>query len=522
MTVIGAGVGGLAAAVDLANRGASVTVLERGPRVGGKMREIQVGGLAVDSGPTVMTMKHVFEELFAETGADLADYVRLSPMRVLARHAWLDGTRFDLYADPAQTEAELRDVFGAKSADGYRRFHAYARAIHDEVEAPFMRSERPSLFAMMRIIGSRGLGAVRRIDFRRTMWRAIGEFFDDPRLRQLFARYATYYGSSPFYAPATLNLIAYVEARGVWSVDGGMYRMAEALARRATELGVQIHTNVEVAKIDVQGGRACGVITSAGERLDADAVVLNGDPSALTSGRLGTAVSGSVPPRGRVAPKKRSLSAITWSMAARSSGFELDHHNVFFSDDYETEFRQLIDERRLPSQPTVYVCAQHRAGGARPEGHEGLLALVNAPARGDDPRGPQAPGPFDEAELERCEHSTFELMTRCGLQLDVRESRRTTPIEFERMFPATGGALYGPATHGSMAPFSRPSTRSRVRRLYLVGGGAHPGAGIPMVTLGGRIAAKAVSEDLASMRPSAVMAISGGTSTSSATTDATP
>ncbi len=483
------------------------------------MREIQVGGLAVDSGPTVMTMKHVFEELFADTGADLADYVSLSPMRVLARHAWLDGTRFDLYADPAQTEAELRDVFGPEAADGYRRFHTYARAIHDEVEAPFMRSERPSLFEMMRIIGTRGLGAVRRIDFRRSMWRAIGEFFADPRLRQLFARYATYYGSSPFYAPATLNLIAYVEARGVWSVEGGMYRMAEALARRARELGVQIHTQVEVARVDVQDGRACGVLTAAGERLDADAVVVNADPAALTTGRLGLGVSRAVPPRGRVAPRRRSLSAVTWSMAARASGFELEHHNVFFSDDYAAEFRQLVDERRLPTQPTVYVCAQHRAGGARPEGAEALLALVNAPARGDDPH---APGPFDETELERCEQSTFDLMRRCGLQLAVTQARRTTPIEFEGMFPATGGALYGPATHGSMAPFSRPSARSRVRGMYLVGGGAHPGAGIPMVTLGGRIAARAAIEDLASTRPSLAMATSGGTSTSSATTDATP
>lgn len=487
--VIGGGVGGLSAAIQAAALGIPVTLLERAERVGGKMRELTVGGQAVDSGPTVMTMRWAFEQLFAATGRELDDYVEFAPLEILARHAWPDGSRLDLFADLDASAAAIEAFASRQDADGYRRFCAHGERILATVEQPFLRSERPSVASVITAKGLRGTLEFARIDWHRSMWRALGQFFADPRLRQLFGRYATYYGSSPFRAPATLNLIAHVERVGVWRVVGGMYRLAEALERRATELGVVIRTNCEVAEIELVDGRAAAVRLRSGERVEAAAVIVNAAPQALDEGHFGAPLRGCV---GLSRNAERSLSAVTWSALARTRGFSLAHHNVFFSRDYPAEFRAL-ERGELIDEPTVYVHAQDRLDAqassvdewSQPER---LLILVNAPPRGDAARS--------IGDLDALERRSFALLRACGLELDIIEAERTGPEQFEQLFPATGGALYGFANHSMMAPFRRPAARTKLARLYLAGGGAHPGAGIPMVCLSGQLAARAAAEDL--------------------------
>ena len=503
--VLGGGIGGLSAAIDLAASGVRVTLIERQPWLGGKLRQVVVDGRGIDAGPTVFTMRQVFEGLFGDAGADFGSYVQTLPVEVLARHGWTDGARLDLFTDPERSSDAIAEAFGPREAEGYRRFVTYTRAIYEEVHDTFVFAEKPSLTNVMKVVGQRGVRAVMRIDFRRSMWRALGDFFADPRLRQLFGRYATYYGSSPFSAPATLNLIAEVEREGVWSVQGGMIELARAFERLARERGVDLRTGTGVAEIVVERGRAVGVRLEDGARIDADAVVCNGDPSAIATGLLGADAK-----RGghHVIVPKRSLSAITWSLVGSTHGFPLDHHNVFFSTDYPREFKQLEAQLQVPDEPTVYVCAQDRRPGMiAPEGDpETMLVLINAPATGDV-------NPLTPPEIQRCEERTFELMERCGLMIRRRGEVVTTPREFEAMFPGTGGALYGPATQGSMAPFSRPAATTKIPGLFLVGGGAHPGSGLPMVTLSGRIAARAVREDLRSRKTSSPGVTPGGTST---------
>ncbi|MCY1009607.1 FAD-dependent oxidoreductase [Nannocystis pusilla] len=224
VVVIGGGAGGLAAAVDCARRGASVLLLERGPEVGGKVRQERVGGQSIDAGPTVLTMRWVFEALFADADAALAEHVRLHPLPVLARHAWQDGERLDLYADREATAAAIDRFASAADASGYLAFCRHTEAIYQKVHGPFIRTAQPTLASLVGSLGLRGLPGALGLDFHRTMWKALGDFFQDPRLRQLFGRYATYYGSSPFEAPATLNLIAHVEQAGVWAPAGGCRR----------------------------------------------------------------------------------------------------------------------------------------------------------------------------------------------------------------------------------------------------------------------------------------------------------
>jgi 1-hydroxycarotenoid 3,4-desaturase len=325
------------------------------------------------------------------------------------------------------------------------------------------------------------------------MWSALSGYFRTPELRQLFGRYATYTGSSPFEAPATLNLIAHVESQGVWRVTGGMSALARALEDLARGLGVELVFGADIASIDVRSGRVAGVVTRDGSRFPAHAVIANTDVSAL--GRL---LGGSSRAPRATPPKERSLSAVTWACAGTASGFPLLHHNVFFSDDCTGEFHALFTERRMPATPTVYVCAQ---------GLGRFFTIINAPATGDEPSR------WNETEQRRCEEATSMALERAGLSIRATASEWTTPRDFEARFPTSGGALYGPAARGALSSFSREGARTKIRGLYLAGGSVHPGPGLPMVSLSGQLAASCVREDLASIAPSRAVVTSGSTST---------
>ena len=493
VALIGAGIGGLAAAALLARNGVDVTVLERAPGPGGKMSEETVAGRRIDAGPTVFTMRWVFDELFADLGTSLDAHLTITRADILARHAWGPEERLDLFADPGRSAEAIGRFAGVDEARGFRDFLARARRTYATLEGPFIRGARPTPVSLATSAGLSGLGDLWRISPFTTLWKALGEHFRDPRLRQLFGRYATYIGASPFLAPATLMLVAHVEQEGVWLVEGGMHRVATTLADLAAASGATFRYGAEVAEITVARGRATGLRLPGGEHIEADAVIANTDAAAFAEGLLGGAASAAVP-----RPAARSLSAVTWAMVAKAEGFPLSRHTVFFSADYEAEFRHMLERGRLPARPTVYVCAQDRDGSeatpgdrsAAPGDRERLLVLVNAPATGDS-------NAYPPSEVQPCETAAFALMERCGLRLTRQEAVVTTPAQWRRRFPGTGGALYGAPPHGWAASFGRPAARTALPGLYLAGGSVHPGAGVPMATLSGRQAAASVLADLA-------------------------
>lgn len=491
VVIVGAGIGGLSAAVDLCGRGLDVTVVERSERPGGKVRDLDVGGVMIDSGPTVFTMRWVFDDLFAAVGRTLSDHLALKPARTLARHAWQDGSSLDLFADPDRSAEAIGRFAGAAEAKRFRAFCERGAGLYRILEAPFMKAQKPGLVGLTLAIGLHRPADQWSIMPYRSMWDELGRYFHDPRLRQLFGRYATYCGASPFQAPATMMLIAHVEQQGVWLVEGGMQRIPAALAGLAAELGASLRYDDACVEILTAGGRPCGVALASGQRIDADAVIVNADPAALSRGLFGPEFARTVP---RSAPASRSLSAVTFALTADAVRAPLLRHNVCFSRDSPAEFAALA-AGRLPEDPTVYLCGQDRgdAEDPPPQGAERLFAIVNAPPRGDT-------DPLTQEEIVQCRSRTFASLERCGLKIDWSSSpmATTTPADFERRFPATGGALYGRAGHGWDSAFRRPGARTRMPGLYLCGGATHPGAGVPMAALSGRLAAAALMQDRAS------------------------
>ena len=509
VVVIGAGIGGLAAALRLAHLGCAVTVLEALATPGGKMRTIPSLAGPVDAGPTVLTMRPVFEDLFADVGESLTDHLTLHPLTVLARHYWSDGTTFDLMADPDETAANISAVFGTKAARQFRAFAARIRRLFDAFDAPMMQSATPS----QRQLTAQVIQNPRLLwDMapHKTMAGLLHSSFSEPKLRQLFGRYATYVGGSPDDCPALLCLISHSEARGVWAVHGGMHRLAQVIADLAQTRGAVFHYGQLAKRIEQQDGRVSAVMTTLG-RHPADVVLFNGDPRALTTGLLGTEAKMAVPVAG-VEP--RSHSAYVHAFAAVPSGPALAYHTVFFGDDPVAEFAALGHGER-PTDATLYLCAQDRAVST-PTGPERFEIILNGPPTNADKDTAQ--------EIAACQTQVFDRLAQFGLRFSPTPGPEalTTPQGFARLFPASNGSLYGRSPQGLTAGLKRPQARTAIPGLYLTGGGAHPGAGVPMAVLSARHAAEAIMTDLALRSTSRPTAMRGGMLTGSAPTGRGP
>jgi phytoene desaturase len=460
-----------------------VVIYEQNPVVGGKMGEVRAAGFRWDTGPSVITMRPVFEELFAVAGRRLDDYLTLRPVEPLTRYFYHDGRVIDATTDRAAMAAQI----GAIEPDdvaGYERFLAYAARLHRLTGPVFIYDEPPTLARLLRM----PLLDLCKVDPWLTMDQVIRRQVRSPHLRQLLGRFATYVGASPFQAPATLSVIADVElSGGVWYPQGGIYAIARALERLALELGVVIQTNTAVTQIQVTDGRVSGVQLGDGTAIAADSVIANVDVSTVYQKLLppGTA------PLRRLAKLATSCSGYVLLLGVEGQHKHLAHHNIFFSQDYRREFDDIFRHGIPTAEPTVYVAitAKNDPDHA-PPGCENWFVLVNAP-----PLGPQ----FDWASRE-VEYRQRVLATLASFGLDlagkIRYAKGLTPLELAEATGAWRGALYGISSNQPLNAFRRPANRDpRVRGLYYAGGTTHPGGGVPLVTLSGKVAAQMVLAD---------------------------
>ena len=484
--VIGAGIGGLATAIRLQVAGHRVIVLEKNPIVGGKMYEVEGDGFRFDTGPSVITMRHVFEDLFAIAGRKLEDYLTLEAVDPMTRYFYTDGTILDATSDLSQMAQQIEQI-NPRDVEGYLEYLAYAARIHRITGDVFIYDKPPTPASFTRVPVTDWLKA----DPFRNMSQAIRSFVQSPHLRQLLGRFATYVGGSPYLAPATLNVIAHVELTGgVWYPRGGIYAIARAMETLACELGVEIRTGCGVKQIEVVDGRAVGVTLADDSTLPARVVVSNVDV-ATTYQHLLTDAAIAQQRITKMSDYDPSCSGFVLLLGMDQTYPTLAHHNIFFSDDYPAEFNAIFEQGIPADDPTIYVSITSKTDPDHaPDGCENWFILVNAPPLGDA---------YDwQAQRQAYRDLVLDKLEARGL--DVRahiiHEQCFTPLELEQMSGAWRGALYGPSANDRFAVFMRPHNRSQdVTGLYFAGGTTHPGGGVPMVTLSGKVAADLIAED---------------------------
>ena len=471
IVVVGAGVGGLAAAIELAHAGHAVTVLEQGDAPGGKCGRVARDGFRWDAGPSLLTMPHVFRSLFAATGAPLEDELELLRVEPVTRYEFADGTGVELSADLPRALEALEAWSPGAAADWAAYLGTCAAMWH--ASAAFLTGDSPwqRRRATSSGVAAPGPGGALRI---RPWWTVRGlahAHARDPRLRMIIERFASYAGGDPRRAPAALAVAGYVEhAFGSWYPRGGLYELVLAMVRRLEALGGELRLNTRVERIALRDRRANGVETTAGS-LAADAVVTDVDEAAVR-----TTLLREPPPRHAA---ERSVSGLALLLGLRGTTPGAAHHTIRFPVDYEAELDDLYVHRRPVRDPTMYVSAPGVTDASdAPAGAEAWFVLVNAPAVG---------------EAADWEAAGAALLDRLGVRDRIVELVSRTPADLERETGALGGAIYGTAPHGRLRGLMRPGRQIRgVRGLWLAGGTVHPGGGLPLVTLGGRAVARAI------------------------------
>ncbi len=480
--IVGGGLGGLATALRLAAAGWRVTVCEQGRAFGGKMNCWEQDGFRFDTGPSLITMPWVFAELFEACGAKLTEHVELTPMSPLADYVFADGTRFT-YSTRLPEWLEVIRQLEPRDVEGFFRFMRLGARLFALSRETFLR--RPLLAPP----DLRVLRALKYLPLRRAWGNyhaTVAAHFRSPHLRQLYDRYPTYVGSSPYRSPATLAVIPYIEfAFGGWHVRSGLYKLIESLVALARKLNVELLAGARVEAIEHDGRAVKGVRLAGGTRLKADVVVMNGD-AAATRELLG--LSDPAPPA-----SERSLSGFVLLYGLRRKLAGLAHHTVYFSSDYRREFAELFEERRFPDDPTVYVSAPSRTDHAlAPVDGETLFIMANAPAN-------DAAWSADDAARARAR--IFERLAKGGfpeIDSSVAVTDEWTPQRIAHDYSMPGGAIYGTHSHGWRRAFLRPPNKHpRFRGLYHVGGSSHPGGGTPTVLLSARITSELIGRHYA-------------------------
>jgi phytoene desaturase len=478
--VVGAGVGGLAAAIRLRALGHQVTMFERNDVVGGKLAAYVRDGYTFDIGPSLVTLPHVFDDVFRAAGTtldDQVDLVRLDPQFV---YHWADGSSL-IVPDGDDATAAAFEAFAPGAGEQWRAFDDRGRRIWDVADRTFFAGPMSNPLALARRI--RSPFDLTAIDPLRTLERSAESFFDDPRLVQWAGRYATYSGSSPYAAPATLACIPHIEARfGCWYPLGGLDALRVALERVALGVGVEVTTGADVAHITATPtGPVSGVELADGTVEDADIVIANVDAEHLYRDLLPDARA-----LRRVRRARRSTSGFVLCVGVRGLTPGLQHHNVWFSDGYRAEYDQL-DAGAPADDPTIYACVSSVTDPSQaPDGCENWFLLVNTP-------------PDVEVDADVYGDLVLDRLADRGVDLRPRVEFRhaMTPSDIERRYRSPGGAIYGTSSNGKRAAFVRPANRGARPGLYLVGGSSHPGGGLPLVTTSAEIVTRMITQDLA-------------------------
>jgi len=483
--VVGGGLAGLSSAIRLARMGCEVQLFEKNASLGGKMNERYLGSYHFDTGPSLLTMPFLIDELFAFAGFERSELLSFQPVDPICRYFYPDGSQLDTSADLTAMVKNI-DAFSPGEGRGYRGFLEYAGRIYDRtvdtflfnpIHEPSKMLDRKNLPTLLNIL---------QLDPFRTVHQGVSRFFNDQRLRQLFDRYATYNGSSPFQAPATLNIIPYVEyGLGGYYIRGGMYRLVEAMVKVAERIGVRMYLGANVEKITHSRDRVTGIRVN-GVHHPADYVVANSDV-VTTFAKL---INGYPAREKQLRALEPSSSGMVFFWGVREQYPALAHHNIFFSENYREEFHQIFNEKSTPDDPTIYIAITSKTDPVHaPQNGENWFVLLNMP---------YLTGRHDwTEEVRKMRKTVLDKLAKFGFDMNekILHEQVITPIDFSEDYGSNRGSIYGISSNSKMAAFNRPANRNRqIQGLYFAGGSAHPGGGIPLVLLSGKLAAELIAE----------------------------
>ena len=487
IAVVGAGIGGLCTAARLAKAGHLVTIFESSNRTGGKCRTEWIGRYAFDTGPSLLTLPAVYRDFFQRTGDVMGRVMEIEEVNPSFDYRFHDGKSVKFSnLSRKKTLAAISESLGEEAALEWDALMRQAEAMWDVSRGPFVESELKSPLSLLK--RPRLMRDLKTI----APWKSLrGLGIRNPYLAKIMDRYATYSGSDPRVAPAVLSTIAFVEeAFGAWHVKGGVGTLSEKITERCEKLGVTIRLNTYVDEITTKSGAVTGVVVQ-GHHEEFDRVVANADAQFVYN-NLMAPTNKVVKIRKQLAKSEPSLAGFSLLLGLKPSTAEpLAHHTILFPENYDLEFESIFTSKTPVEKPTIYICAPRDPLMVKDAGHEAWFVLVNAPRH--DPYE----GGFDWSDAEfnqRYAHSIINQIEAAGIavreRLEVLEIR--TPLDLQESVHAPGGSIYGSSSNGARSAFSRAKNRSPIKGLYLVGGSAHPGGGLPLVGLSAEIVANAI------------------------------
>lgn len=485
--VIGAGLGGLSAAIRLANKGFEVDLYEQNILPGGKAGEIKESGYRFDKGPSLLTMPFVIKDLFDECDENINDYLLIKKLDVICKYFYPDNTIINAYSDPAKFGKEIEEKT-IDDSDSLKRYLKYCQTIYELAGELFLTKDPSSVSTYLNVNALKTLLNIKKIDPFRTINEANASFFKDQRVVQLFNRYATYSGSNPYLAPATLNIISHVEYnQGSFIPEGGIYAITNALWKLAEKKGVNVFLGKKIDEIVVENKKATAVKVNE-NLISYDKIISNVDVN-FTFQNLIKNYSGGESER--YIKKTPSFSGLVFYWGIKKKFSELEMHNILFSKDYKKEFDDLFNNKTIHNDPTVYIYISSKLNlNDAPAGKENWFVMVNAP---------HIEGQDWNTEVKNARQNIIEKINNF-LNTDIENliefENVLSPVDIQNKTGSYLGSIYGISSNDKFAAFMRQSNKSKsINNLYFCGGSAHPGGGIPLVILSGKIVSDIIQKE---------------------------
>ena len=482
VAVIGSGIGGLAAALRLRKKGYEVSVFETNPYPGGKLHAVDLQGYRFDLGPSLFTMPHLVDELYELFGLDPREYFNYSRKKVLCRYFWDDGTDFVADADMDEFARSAAHLFQEQEGK-ITSYLKKNKKKYDLTSGLFLEKSLHKSGTYLSTETLKALAGLSKLDVFKSLHQVNKAQFQHPKLVQLFNRYATYNGSSPYKTPGIMTMIPHLEMFfGTYFPEGGMHRIVMGLYELAEDMGIEFHLNTKVEEIIVRSGRARGVRTAKGS-YDANIVVSNMDIYPTYKNLLPNARAPE-----KILSQERSSSALIFYWGVEGNFPRLDLHNIFFSKNYRKEFDCLFKEKSLYEDPTVYINITSKDWpGDAPQGCENWYVMINAPAD----HGQSWDDLIDDARENIIQKLNSVLKTELRSKIKVEDMLNPSGIEMNTS--SYKGALYGAASNSRFSAFMRHANFSRkIKDLYFCGGSVHPGGGIPLCLWSAKIVSQMI------------------------------